>query len=136
MACQDQPSDVPAVILESFETDFPDAEDVQWEEQEGDVIWVASFPHPKGNMEAMYAISGALIYAKRQISDEREIPTRVMEEYNMAFNGFSIDEAHEISTPKGNLYELHVHMNAEYLILRYDQNMKMTIEYPETTENP
>ena len=136
VACQSSSSNAPEAIKESFQADFPEVKESTWEQQEDGNTWLGNFETPKGKFEVLYAPNGGLIYAKREIANVRDIPSGVNNEFTRVFTGYEVDHAYEINTPRGTLHELHVHFETEHLILRYDSNLKLTIEYPETEPNP
>ncbi|MFZ6664615.1 PepSY-like domain-containing protein [Peijinzhouia sedimentorum] len=102
---QDIPqSQVPSIILNQFNAQFPDATDIAWEMErkqykvEFETGW-------NKDHELWFDINGSVIKHKEEITKE-ELPTEIKSKINNDFKGYSIDDLERISEQGSILYKM------------------------------
>lgn len=98
------PLDVPSVIQNHFEAEFPNAKDVEWElggelyEVEFEIGW--NVDH-----EIWYNAQGEIVKHKEDIASS-ELPEAVKQTLKRDFKTYVIDDLQQITTPEATVYEM------------------------------
>lgn len=110
---QDIPqSQVPAVVINSFQQKFPKANDIDWE-LKGDLYEVEFETGLLGtDHEAWFQSTGKLIKHKEEIS-KTDLPEKVTEKIKGDFPGYRIDDVKKITENQKVTYTLEVKNKSE-----------------------
>lgn len=93
------PNEVPTVILQNFNTQFPGAADVEWEKK-GDLYEVDfEIGIPKLDFEVRYRADGKVIYQKEEITN-KELPSNIHSVIKKDFKEYRIDGLKKITENK------------------------------------
>ena len=102
---QDIPqSQVPSVILSSFNTNFPKAQDIEWE-MEGTQYKVDFETGWSVDHEVWYSANGEMVKHKEDISP-RELPESVNKTINTKYVNYSIDSPQRITEGQHVYYKV------------------------------
>ncbi|MGK9118343.1 PepSY-like domain-containing protein [Olivibacter jilunii] len=119
-----QPSQVPSVVVNSFNKAFPKASDVEWEMQ-GDLYKVEfetgllSVDH-----DVWYDKGGKLIEHKEEIS-KKDLPSTVLATIKKDFSKYRIEDVKKITKAQQVVYTLELKSAAEELKVAFDTNGKV-----------
>ncbi|MFC6099124.1 PepSY-like domain-containing protein [Olivibacter domesticus] len=116
-----QSSQVPSVVINNFHKAFPNASDVEWEQQ-GDLYKVEfetgllSTDH-----DAWYDQAGKLTEHKEDLS-KRDLPQKVLTKIRANFNSYRIDDVKKITKGNSIGYTLELKSFTEELKVAFDAN--------------
>ncbi len=96
-------NDVPSAVLNTFNTNFSNAVDIEWE-MEGD-LYKGEFEIGKAEHEVWIDKSGNINRHKSDISKE-ELPERVREKIKSDYKDYSIDDVEKIEIDGTVYYEI------------------------------
>lgn len=101
---QDIPSSqVPSVVLNQFNIDFPKAQDVDWKLENND--YNVDFEFNQGqDFEAWYSNSGKLLRLEEEIS-KSELPQAVVTAIKNKYSAYKIDDVEKITQNNTIYYE-------------------------------
>jgi len=97
-------SDVPSVVLNNFQAEYPKAKDIEWElsnsqyEVEFELGWNRDF-------KIWYDKAGHVMKRKEEVS-RKELPAVVLSSLHSEFKSYRVDGAEKITTEKGIQYEV------------------------------
>lgn len=128
---QDIPqSQVPSVIVNSFQKAFPKAYDIEWE-MEGENYKVEFETGLRGNdHKAWYNKAGKLIRHKEEIS-VRSLPQKVSGKIKNDFPGYRLDDVSKISENGKVVYQLEVKKLKEEWKVVYDSEGNQLSKIPD-----
>ena len=112
---QDIPSgQVPSVVLSSFSTDFPKAQDVEWE-MEGNLYVVDFETGWNLDHEGWYNAKGELVKHEEDIAP-KDLPKTVSDRINKDFGSYTLDDLQRIENGDEVVYqmELNALMQQDY----------------------
>ena len=125
MSCEqdiDQ-SNVPAVVLKTFQSTFPDAQHIEWEKS-GD-IYEAEFDLQHVDYNAFIDASGNLILYKYDISIN-EIPQAVTNTIQADFAGYRIDDVDLVDKDGEKFYEIELENNTVDQVVVFSEDGVVT----------
>lgn len=104
-------TNVPTVVKDAFSNNFPDAQSVEWEAEDGE--YEAEFVLDGKKMQASFNASGAWLETETAIK-KSALPAVVQQAIANGFAGFSIQEVEQLSTPEwSNAYEVELKKGKE-----------------------
>lgn len=116
-------SKVPSVIVDNFQTSFPDASDIEWK-QDGNTYKV-EFElgvFMQGNdHDVWYDLTGTIVKHKEEIS-KSELPKKVLTKIKSDFDGYRIDDLEKITEKKAVIYKVQLEKNKTEWEVSLDEN--------------
>lgn len=112
---QDIPqSQVPSVVVNSFQKSFPKATDVEWELQNADQLYKVEFETGLAGYDhdAWYDKTGKLVKHKEEIS-RNDLPPSVTAKINTDYKGYRIDDVKKITEGNVVTYSLEIKSGKE-----------------------
>lgn len=113
---------VPSVIVNQFNADFPKAKDVDWE-LENKVYKVDFELGWFDDHEAWYAANGERIRLKEEISNS-DLPKAVRSAIDRDFKSYKIDDAEKITEKNKVFYKVEIEKGDDDRTLFYNANGK------------
>ncbi len=86
--------DVPSVILNKFQKEYPKAFDIEWEMDGGN--YNVDFEIGQKDFEIWYAPSGEIIRKKEELT-KSELPKSILEKINKEYSGYKVDDIKKIT---------------------------------------
>ena len=116
------PSKVPVEVKSSFQKDFPTAELLNWEKEEG--LYEATFNVNRVEMSATYSKSGYRKEIEKGI-EERQLPVSVFEYIKINYPGYKLKNASQLTTDKAVItYEAEIFKDNKTKGLIFDSSGK------------
>lgn len=117
-------SQVPSVIVNNFQKQFPKAFDVEWE-LKGNLYQVEYEIGVLGSdHEAWYNQTGKLVKHKEEIS-KKDLPQKVLSSIDKSFSLYRIDDVKKITETNNVTYTLELNSFTEEWKVAYDNNGKL-----------
>lgn len=117
-------SQVPSVIVNNFQKQFPKAFDVEWE-LKGNLYQVEYEIGALGSdHEAWYNQTGKLVKHKEEIS-KKDLPQKVLSSIDKSFSLYRIDDVKKITETNNVTYTLELNSFTEEWKVAYDNNGKL-----------
>ena len=95
---------VPSVVLNNFDSQFPKAMDVEWEKK-GDLFKVDFETDRHTDHNVWYDASGDLVKHEKDIA-KSELPAAVLSLIQTDFKGYNLDDIEMVTTREGTQYEV------------------------------
>lgn len=92
---------VPQAVLDAFSAKFPQAQNVDWEEEE-DGEYEAEFKVNKQEMSANFKADGTWLETEMEIKKSK-LPAAVKKAIAAQFPGYEVEEAEQVETPDVSL---------------------------------
>ncbi len=100
------PLEIPSVINNKFQQQFPNANDVDWETKPR--YYKVEFEDNRTNFEhKIHNKRGTMIYSKEEISIEN-LPKKILHQINRNYPEFKIKDVEKISTTKNTFYTIEI----------------------------
>jgi len=96
-------NDIPSVVLNSLESEFRDALDVQWEKQ--GAVYEAKFEYKDRDHDVLIDNSGKLLRYKIEIL-EQNLPVPLRDMILTKYNGIAIEEIHQLVIEEKFYYQI------------------------------
>ncbi len=93
----------PEKIKAAFDQKYPDAEDVEWEMENGK--WEAEFEVDEKEMEALFDQNGNWLETETEMEDE-DLPATVNETLKSQFKDYEVEEVEYLESPDATGYEI------------------------------
>lgn len=117
-------SQVPSIIVNNFQKQFPKAFDVEWE-LKGNLYQVEYEIGVLGSdHEAWYNQTGKLVKHKEEIG-KKDLPQKVLSSINKSFSLYRIDDVKKITETNSVTYTLELKSFTEEWKVAYDKNGKL-----------
>lgn len=116
-------SEVPSVVLNSFNKTFPKATGVDWE-MKGD-LFNAEFDIGRRDHEVWLSSKGEIVKHKKEIK-ARELPSAVSNSIKQDFKGYRIDDVDQIEEAKQFFYKVELKTLTDEKKVVFDQNGKLS----------
>lgn len=125
VVAQEMPQNqVPSVIVNNFQKQFPKAFDVEWE-LKGNLYQVEYEIGVLGaDHEAWYNQTGKLVKHKEEIS-KKDLPQKVLSSIDKSFSLYRIDDVKKITETNNVTYTLELNSFTEEWKVAYDNNGKL-----------
>lgn len=107
--------DVPSVILNQFNKEFPKAYDVEWEKK-GDLYKVEFETGWKKDHDVWYNSEGKIVKHKEELSS-KDLPKPIKDYIQQEYKDYKIDEVDKITEKNEVLYKVEVE--------KYDREIKL-----------
>lgn len=88
-------SQVPSVVLNQFQQNFPNAKDIEWKQKPGYYEVEFEVGRPDKDHEIWYDSTGKVLYHKQEIS-KSDLPAKVMNTLNADFKLYRIKDVKKI----------------------------------------
>ncbi len=114
---------VPESILNTFQVEFPNATNINWQEQ-ADMEWEVDFKEKGKEKEALFTREGELSETEVEITID-EVPQNIKDYTSQNYGSYEIDDVASITYADGRVnyeLELEIHGNDEDLELLFDSN--------------
>jgi hypothetical protein len=123
-------SQVPSIVLNNFDTQFPKATDVEWE-LKGALYLVDFETNWNVDHEIWYDAAGKMTKHREEIA-KNTLPAAVLSKINTEFKGYDIDEAEKVTTDNGVCYvvELDAFLKEEWEVT-LDENGTIISKLPD-----
>lgn len=95
---------VPSVVLNNFDLQFPKAMDVEWEKK-GELFKVDFETGRHTDHNVWFDASGDLVKHEKDIS-KSELPAAVLSRIQADFKGYNLDDIEMVTTGEGTQYEV------------------------------
>lgn len=116
---QDIPqSQVPAVVINSFQQSFPKAHDVEWE-MKGDLYKVDFEIGISTDYEVWYDQSGKLVKQEEEVT-KKDLPAAVQSAITSGFKGYKIDDVTKITADNTVTYRVELKNSTEEWEVDFD----------------
>lgn len=111
---------VPSVIVNSFQHDFPKAKDIEWKKK--DTVYQVEFEigWRDRDHKIWYNTSGKILRHKQEIS-KKDLPDKVSEKLSAEYKWYRIKDVKKIETPEEILYTLEAQSITEEWKLTLDE---------------
>ena len=96
-------SKVPSEVKNTLSTEFPDADDIDWEKKKGD--YEADFEIKDVDHSALFNAKGELLMSKMDIRSS-ELPAAVAEKISQDYVDYHIDDAEKVDVNGRTLYQV------------------------------
>lgn len=124
--------EVPVAVRKSFDKDFVNVYDLEWEHKSDREYrkiqqehYNVEFEFENGkDGEAWYSVDGKLLKSKIEIS-KKELPTAVINSVKKNYNGYRIDEAEKIFKKGKNIYKLELENRRRDIDVLFSENGKI-----------
>lgn len=125
VVAQEMPQNqVPSVIVNNFQKQFPKAFDVEWE-LKGNLYQVEYEIGALGaDHESWYNQTGKLVQHKEEIS-KKDLPQKVLSSIDKSFSLYRIDDVKKITETNNVTYTLELKSFTEEWKVAYDNNGKL-----------
>lgn len=114
-------SQVPSVIINSFQKAFPDATDVEWETKGSDYKVEFEGSGSKYDQSALYNKDGVMIRHKEDVASN-SLPTKVMETIKKHYPKYIVDEAEKITEGSKTSFKIELKSGKEELKVTIDND--------------
>lgn len=117
-----QKSEVPSVILNQFNVQFPKAKDVEWK-----IVgqqYKVEFELPRDKDHDVWYNSGGEIVKHKEELQKKDLPESIRKQINQEYKDYKIDDVDRITEGKSVVYVVEVEKRGTEIKLRYDQNGK------------
>lgn len=114
-------SQVPSVIINSFQKAFPDATDVEWEIKGSDYKVEFEGNGSSYDQSALYNKDGVLVRHKEDVASN-SLPTKVMETIKKHYSKYSIDDAEKITEGNKTSFKIELKNGREELKVTIDSD--------------
>jgi len=119
---QDIPKNqVPSVVLNQFNIDFPKAKDIDWE-MEGNIYHVDFELGWDQDVEAWYESNGKLIRLEEELSRKSELPQAVIATIEKNFQSYEIDDVEKITENKNEYYKIELEKGKKEITININKN--------------
>lgn len=113
----------PENVKEAFSKKFPDAKDVKWE-KENKSEWEAEFKMAGEEYSANFSNEGEWMETEHEMKIS-DLPNVVKNTLSSEFDGYEVEEAEMVETPKFKGYELELEKGKSTLEVVFDANGKV-----------
>lgn len=117
-------SQVPSVVLNSFQQKFPKAIDVDWEVEGSNYKVDFEMGIRKLSHDVLLDKTGKILKHKEEIS-KNDLPKSITSKINNDFSGYRIDDVKKISEGKNTIYTIEVKRQQEEWKLTFDPEGNM-----------
>jgi len=116
--------EVPSVVLNQFQIQFPKAFDIEWEKTTNGYKVEFDTKRSKDH-EVWYSIEGKVLKHKEELS-ERNLPQTIINYIENNYKGYKIDDVDKITEKGKVVYQIEVEKRANEIILRFDEKGNLT----------
>jgi hypothetical protein len=103
-SCAEKDTDVPEVVMKSFTSKFPDAQEIEWE-KEDDNEWEAEFELLGTEYTASFDSKGSWLETERYVK-EADLPQIVLENLKANYPDHKIEEIAFVENETNSYYEI------------------------------
>jgi hypothetical protein len=121
--CQSTSVNVPSIVRESFEKQFPNAANVEWSKESEDEF-EAEYELNGAEQSSNYNAAGEWLITETEIA-QSELPTAVQETIIREFFGYTIDEVEKAETSDGLFFELQLKKDKKEIEVKIASDGKM-----------
>lgn len=122
MAQKIRKSEVPSVILNQFNVQFPKATDIKWK-VDGELHKVEFELSWGKDHDVWYNASGTMVKHKEELQ-KSDLPEIIRKQIAQEFSGYKIDDVDRVTEGKTVVYIVEVEKRDHELKVVYDQNGK------------
>ena len=124
MAQDLNPTDVPSNLINSFNKEYANATDVEWERDTEN--YKVDFDVDHIDHEVWYNVSGTVVKKEQDIA-EASLPKAVRDAISAKYSGYRVDDVEKVCQNNTTSYQVELEKTGEDLHLIFDENGKMAV---------
>ncbi|SET05590.1 Putative beta-lactamase-inhibitor-like, PepSY-like [Nitrosomonas marina] len=105
---------VPKAVLDAFEKAYPNAQEVEFEEEtiDGKIFYEIEYKENGKEFEILYDVNGVIVQ-KEETIDVKNLPDQIVQAINTAYPKATIEEAEKLMKADGTVIGYEVEIKAE-----------------------
>lgn len=119
-------ADIPSVVLNAFEAEYPNATDVEWEQMVN--TFEVDFDIENVDYDAIFNEEGSILKEKHEIK-QSELPETVRQQITGSYPNLMIDDAEIVMIDGITYYQVELEGNPDKKVVYTDAGEEATVNY-------